>query len=159
VSIVPTCIGCSGATACGDGLGDTSASGMCSKALRRLATIRKEADAAARRAARAEGRPPKTPTVDVPRHPLCWECNDSIDPDQEHRIVKLRNGQVSVHLQCVNFIDDAELGDEASDVVAEGRVLLSRRRRHARLFRGRAMINSIGLAHDRVRVAAATHFQ
>jgi hypothetical protein len=59
----------------------------------------------------------------VPRHPLCWECNDSIDPDQEHRIVKLRNGQVSVHLQCVNFIDDAELGDEASDVVAEAETL------------------------------------
>jgi hypothetical protein len=64
-------------------------------------------------------RPPRIPAVDVPRHPLCWECNDSIDPDQEHRIVKLRNGQVSVHLQCVNFIDDAELGDEAGDVVAE----------------------------------------
>jgi hypothetical protein len=44
-------------------------------------------------------------------------------PTREHRIVKLRNGQVSVHLQCVNFIDDAELGDEASDVVAEAEAL------------------------------------
>jgi hypothetical protein len=47
-------------------------------------------------------------------HPLCWECNSAIRPDEERRIVTLRGrGRVSVHLQCANSIDDAELDERA----------------------------------------------
>ncbi|HEY4180763.1 MAG TPA: hypothetical protein VGM90_28155 [Kofleriaceae bacterium] len=52
-------------------------------------------------------------------HPLCWECNSAIRPDEERRIVELRGrGPVSVHLQCVNAIDDAELDECAPRVGA-----------------------------------------
>lgn len=47
-------------------------------------------------------------------HPLCWECNSAIRPDEERRIVKLPGrGPVSVHLHCANSIDDAELDEHA----------------------------------------------
>lgn len=53
-------------------------------------------------------------------HPLCWECSSAIGPDEERCIVKLRGrGRVSVHLQCVNSIDDAELGERAPRVGAK----------------------------------------
>jgi hypothetical protein len=52
-------------------------------------------------------------------HPLCWECSSAIGPDEERCIVKLRGrGRVSVHLQCVNSIDDAELDERAPRVGA-----------------------------------------
>ncbi len=55
---------------------------------------------------------------------LCWECNGHIGPDEERQIVKLRDrGQVSVHLQCANSIDEAELDDSALRVVAEAAAL------------------------------------
>jgi hypothetical protein len=65
--------------------------------------------------------PPRRPRA--ARHTeysLCWECNNAIRPDEERRIVKLRGrDRVSVHLQCVNSIDDAELDESAPRVGAE----------------------------------------
>jgi hypothetical protein len=52
-------------------------------------------------------------------HPLCWECNSAIRPDEERRIVKLGGrGRVTVHLQCVSSIDDAELDERTPRVGA-----------------------------------------
>jgi hypothetical protein len=56
---------------------------------------------------------------DIPLHPLCWECNLSIETDEEHRIVNLRAGKVSVHLECINAIDVAELASDPGEAVIE----------------------------------------
>jgi hypothetical protein len=63
-------------------------------------------------AASARPQPAAAPAIPLPRHPLCWECNDPIKPDDEFCEVPVRGGWVSVHLGCATEIDEDAREDD-----------------------------------------------